>query len=460
MKEVNPQLIKYVEENVLPKYDCYDAAHSKTHILTVIEQSFEICEWLERFNPVSESNSMPDAGLNADMVYAIAAYHDIGVCEGRKLHHISSGRILMEDTELTKWFSPMQLAIMKEAVEDHRASSESVPRSIYGKIVSEADKIIDPDVIISRTILYGIDNFPELVPKEQYLRCVSHLKEKYGDGGYLHFQFENSPNAEKLAEFRELIRNPEALKQEYSKFSIHPLEPFLPANAEVLFLGSFPPPEARWSMNFYYPNFQNDMWRILGLVFYEDKNYFVKEGKKGFDYDKVVSFCHKIGLAIYDAAYMIKRERGNASDNFLKVMVPADLKSVLSKIPQCNAVVSTGGKSAEITASVLGCNIPEIGSYTEVYVDCGGNAGSLQFDKIDNECNRIKNTDGVSDLSGTETDGGTSNVGSVCSSNSDKDTVKRCIRFYRMPSSSRAYPMPIEKKAEIYRKLFSDLTII
>lgn len=244
------------------------------------------------------------------------------------------------------------------------------------------------------------------------------LKNNCGGGDFRHFQFENSPDAEKSAEIRELVRNPEASEQDYSKYAIHPLEPFLPAGAGVLFLGSFPPPAARWSMNFYYPNFQNDMWRILGLVFYGDLNHFVLKGMKRFDYDKVVAFCREIGLAIYDAAYIVERERGNASDNFLKVIVPADLKSLLSKIPQCGAVVSTGGKSAEVTASVLGCDIPEIGSYTEAHVDCGGNAGG------------------------------------------DKDTVKRRIKFYRMPSSSRAYPMPIEKKAEIYRKLFSDLTII
>lgn len=399
-KFVNPYIKEYVEKNILPRYDNYDAAHTRRHILSVIAHSFEIADSL------NERKVDSAADLDPDMIYTIAAYHDIGVCEGRKFHHISSGRMLMEDKTLEQWFMPEQMNIMKEAVEDHRASTGTVPRSIYGKIVSEADKSIDIDEIISRVILYGKDNYPEMTPKEHYNRCVSHLKEKYGDGGYLHLQFENTPNSRRLEEMRQLIRDPEALKAEYNKFCIHPLEPFLPEHAKILFLGSFPPPEARWSMNFYYPNFQNDMWKILGYIFYNDKSYFIVPGEKRFDYDKAVSFSTGIGLAFYDAAYMVKREKGNASDQFLKIMEPTDIKSLLGKIPECTVIVSTGGKSAETIADTLKCAVPSVGGYVEINID------------------------------------------------------GRHVSFYRMPSSSRAYPVPLEQKAESYTQVFKAAGII
>ena len=403
LDNVNKELRQYIENEILPRYATYhDKAHSTSHILSVIEESFAICSRLDLFSlNAALYDSKP---LDPDMVYTIAAYHDIGICEGREFHHITSGRMLVEDQKLRTWFSEEEIQTMKEAVEDHRASKCESPRSLYGRVVSEADKKIDPDEIIGRTILFGHDHYPELSPSQQYERNITHLHEKYGDGGYLHLQFDQSPNAERLEELRKIIRNPEQLREEYGKFEIHPLEPFLPQDAQVLFLGSFPPPQARWCMNFYYPNWINDMWRILGLVFHQDKNYLTLPEAKKFDYDKVVAFCREQGIAIFDAAYMVKREKGNASDKFLKIIVPSDLQDIVTQLPKCKAIVSTGGKSAETIAEILGCSVPSTGSYTEVTI------------------------------------------------NGD-----RKIRFYRMPSSSRAYPMSVEKKAEAYSGMFEEL---
>lgn len=384
---VREEIRRYVEGCILPRYDSYDKAHSRTHILTVIRQSMELYCKL----------SAEGESLNPDMVYVIAAYHDIGVCRGRELHHIVSGRMLEEDPVLRQWFAPEQIRIMKEAVEDHRSSSKSWPRSIYGRIVSEADKTIDFDTVFSRAILYSRANYPQYTEEEIFQRSYSHLRDKYGEGGYMRLQFPDSPNAMRLKELRERLRDPELMRREFSLFETHPLEPFIPEGARILLLGSFPPPRARWSMDFFYPNFQNDMWRIMGLIFYGDKDYFTVSGQKRFDYDRVVEFCTREGIALYDAAYMVKRLRGNASDNFLKIIEPTDIPALLSRMPSCTAVASTGGKSAEQTASILGVSVPPTG-------------GSVPF----------------------SIPGG------------------RTLRFHRMPSSSRAYPLSLQAKAEVY----------
>ena len=404
--EVNAQLQQYVAENVLPRYDGYDKAHSRRHIQSVIDQSMEIFRKL--------SAGQMDGGrryeLNPDMVYAIAAYHDIGVCEGREYHHLSSGRMLEEDVRLRQWFTEEQIHVMREAVEDHRSSNKSWPRSIYGRIVSEADKVIDFDTVFSRAILYARASCPQMTAEEIFQKSYGHLLDKYGDGGYMRLQFSDSPNAVRLAELREKLRDPELMRREYSLFEVHPLEPFMPENARVLLLGSFPPPHERWSMEFFYPNFQNDMWRIMGLLFYGDKEHFVVPGQRRFDYDGVVDFCSREGIALYDAAYMVKRLRGNASDNFLKIIEPTDIRSLLSRMPLCRTVVSTGGKSAEQIASILDVPVPPVG-------------GSVHF-----------------------------TLPAVCraETKSGHASEARTVRFYRMPSSSRAYPLPLEKKAAAY----------
>lgn len=404
--EVNAQLQQYVAENVLPRYDSYDKAHSRRHIQSVIDQSMEIFRKL--------SAGQMDGGrryeLNPDMVYAIAAYHDIGVCEGREYHHLSSGRMLEEDVRLRQWFTEEQIHVMREAVEDHRSSNKSWPRSIYGRIVSEADKVIDFDTVFSRAILYARAHYSGMTDEGIFRKSYGHLQDKYGDGGYMRLQFSDSPNAGRLAELREKLRDPELMRREYSLFEVHPLEPFMPENARVLLLGSFPPPHERWSMEFFYPNFQNDMWRIMGLLFYGDKEHFVVPGQRRFDYDRVVDFCSREGIALYDAAYMVKRLRGNASDNFLKIIEPTDIRSLLSRMPSCRTVVSTGGKSAEQIASILDVPVPPIG-------------GSVHF-----------------------------TLPAVCraETKSGHASEARTVTFYRMPSSSRAYPLPLEKKAAAY----------
>ncbi|MBR3558190.1 MAG: HD domain-containing protein, partial [Bacteroidales bacterium] len=177
---VIPEIRDYVEANIIPLYDGFDKAHRRDHVRMVIEQSMDLAAQLE---------------VDAAMVYVIAAYHDIGLCEGREHHHEVSARMLLADNELRKWFSESQLQTMAEAVEDHRASSGHAPRSLYGRIVAEADRFIDPDTIVRRTVQYGMEHYPELDKEGHYKRMVQHLREKYGRGGYLHLWFDHSPNA-------------------------------------------------------------------------------------------------------------------------------------------------------------------------------------------------------------------------------------------------------------------------
>lgn len=166
----------------------------------VIQQSLDLAAQME---------------VDKDMVYAIAAYHDIGLCEGREHHHEVSARMLLADKELRKWFSESQLQTMAEAVEDHRASSSHAPRSLYGRIVAEADRFIDPDTIIRRTVQYGLEHYPELDKAGHYQRTLQHLHEKYGHNGYLHLWFENSPNAERLEKLRLIMEDEALLRQKF-----------------------------------------------------------------------------------------------------------------------------------------------------------------------------------------------------------------------------------------------------
>ena len=195
----------------------------------------------------------------------------------------------------------------------------------------------------------------------------------------------------------------------------HPLEPFLPENGRILFLGSFPPPKARWSMEFFYPNWINDFWRIQGVIKYDDAKYFEKCGEKCFDRSRIINFCNKEGLAFYDTAAKVCRWKGNASDEFLEILEPADIPGMLSQMPQCKTIVTTGGKSAEELLSILQ-NI------------------------------------GVEDLSRPlrEGKGGSPMIGSFV----DILINNRSIRWWRMPSTSRAYPMSLQKKAEFYAKVW------
>lgn len=190
------ELREYIEQEIIPQYAHFDKAHRTDHVLKVMEESMELAQYYD---------------VDLLMVYVIAAYHDLGLCEGRELHHLVSGKILLADETLKQWFTDEQLLTMKEAIEDHRASNKQAPRSIYGKIVAEADRIIDPGVTLRRTVQYGLGNYPQLDKEKQYVRFLEHLNSKYAEGGYLKLWIPQSANARRLEELRQLIANKEEL---------------------------------------------------------------------------------------------------------------------------------------------------------------------------------------------------------------------------------------------------------
>ena len=194
---MNSELRAYIEEHILPRYESHDAAHRRDHAEGVIERSLALATHYD---------------VDPDMVYTIAAWHDVGLCEGREQHHISSGRMLLEDNTMQRWFTTEQLNIMREAIEDHRASSSHPPRTIYGAIVAEADRQIVPEVVMRRTVQYGLAHYPALSREEHWQRFLGHLHEKYDHGGYLKLYIPHSDNAVRLAELRALIAQPALLR--------------------------------------------------------------------------------------------------------------------------------------------------------------------------------------------------------------------------------------------------------
>lgn len=186
----------------------------------------------------------------------------------------------------------------------------------------------------------------------------------------------------------------------------HPLEPFLPANAVLLMLGSFPPQKKRWSMDFFYPNLQNDMWRIVGLISFQDKEHFLNPEKKVFDKDRIIEFLNDKGIALYDTASAIRRLQDNASDKFLEVIEQTDISLLLKQIPMCKAIVTTGQKATDIIREQIEVKEPTVGT-------------SEPFEFGD-----------------------------------------KAMKLYRMPSSSRAYPLALEKKAAAYRVMFNELGLL
>lgn len=186
----------------------------------------------------------------------------------------------------------------------------------------------------------------------------------------------------------------------------HPLEPFLPPNAVLLMLGSFPPQQKRWSMDFFYPNLQNDMWRIFGLIFFENKDHFLLPHKKAFDKEGIISFLQEKGIALYDTASAVRRLQDNASDKFLEIVEPTDIGLLLKQLPRCQAIVTTGQKATDTLRMQLHASEPPVGAKT-------------RFEYED-----------------------------------------RQLSLYRMPSSSRAYPLKLEKKAETYRLMFNELGLL
>lgn len=186
----------------------------------------------------------------------------------------------------------------------------------------------------------------------------------------------------------------------------HPLQPFLPSNAKVLMLGSFPPQQKRWSMDFFYPNFQNDMWRIMGLLFFADKNIFVDSPNKRFHKENIIRFLEETGIALYDTAEVVHRLRDNASDNFLEIIQPTDIEKLIENMPQCKTIATTGEKATNEIVSRYKVEKPKIGEHTAIHI------------------------------------------------------ANQELRLYRMPSTSRAYPLALDKKAVYYHEMFADLGII
>lgn len=193
-------LIEFVETQILPRYAAFDRAHNMEHVTRVIRSSLELVKI---------------TGADINMVYTIAAYHDLGMIGHRADHHIRGGKILAADARLKKWFTPDQIKIMKEAVEDHRASASRSPRTIYGKIVAEADRDLDTQVVIRRTIQFGLAHYPELDQEGHWKRFREHLNNKYSKDGYMRLWIPNSPNARKLTELRNLIAQPKALRDAF-----------------------------------------------------------------------------------------------------------------------------------------------------------------------------------------------------------------------------------------------------
>jgi len=191
----------YVETNILPRYDVFDKAHDIGHARQVIDRSMEIARNYE---------------VNTAMVYTVAAYHDTGLCGGREKHHEISAEILRADATLRRWFDDGQISVMSEAVEDHRASSDREPRSIYGRIVAEADRCLDTETVIRRTIRYGIDRYPDFDRRQHFERCMAHISRKYGEGGYLKLWIPDSGNGRRLDALRELLRHPTELERIFS----------------------------------------------------------------------------------------------------------------------------------------------------------------------------------------------------------------------------------------------------
>ncbi|MBQ9077649.1 MAG: uracil-DNA glycosylase family protein [Muribaculaceae bacterium] len=187
----------------------------------------------------------------------------------------------------------------------------------------------------------------------------------------------------------------------------HPWAPYIPDNAQILILGTFPPPKEKWSMDFYYPNRINDFWRIMGLIFHNNKEFFYNNSERRFNLPMIKSLLDRYGIAMHDTARVVRRLKNNASDKFLEIIEPLPLHEILEDMPTCNAIVSTGEKAAQVIASLTGTPVPDTGKYTTVeYAD------------------------------------------------------KRTLKIYRLPSTSRAYPLAIEKKADFYRQMFTETGVL
>ena len=195
---MNLELVQYVESEVIPRYAAFDKAHREDHARAVIERALAMGKNYE---------------INQDLLYTAAACHDLGLAVDRKTHHLESGKIIRADERLRQWFSPEEIETIAQAAEDHRASATTPPRSIYGSLVAEADRMIVPETIIRRTVQFGLSHYPELDKEGHWQRTQEHLHEKYAEGGYLHLLIPGSPNEEPLARLRTIIKDEAGLRK-------------------------------------------------------------------------------------------------------------------------------------------------------------------------------------------------------------------------------------------------------
>jgi len=196
-------LVEFIETQILPKYSHFDKAHNMEHVTRVIRRSLALAA---------------TTGADINMVYTVAAYHDLGMSGPRASHHITGGRILQRDARLRRWFNAEQIRVMKEAVEDHRASSSRSPRSIYGKIVAEADRDISSETVFRRTVQFGLANYPELEKEQQWQRFLDHMHSKYDENGYIRLWLPHSPNEQSLRELRAIIADEKELRRHFDKY--------------------------------------------------------------------------------------------------------------------------------------------------------------------------------------------------------------------------------------------------
>lgn len=194
--------MEFIEREILPKYAGFGKSHGMAHVTRVIKNSIELARL---------------TGVDINMAYTIAAYHDLGMSGPRAIHHITGGKILAADARLKRWFSPEQIRIMKEAVEDHRASASHSPRSVYGKIIAEADRDLDPETVFTRAIDYGLEHYPEKNKEEQWQRFLNHMHEKYSEEGYIRLWIPNSPNEKKLRQVRDIINDEPDLRKTFDR---------------------------------------------------------------------------------------------------------------------------------------------------------------------------------------------------------------------------------------------------
>ena len=193
----------FIDREIVPRYDAFDAGHDRNHVHTVMSQAMSLAKYYPE--------------VDHCILLIAAAYHDLGLINGREHHHTDSARIVRDDERLRQWFSDDEINTIADDAEDHRASSNHEPRTIYGRIVAEADRIIDSETIVRRALQYGLKHNPELNREGQFERLMDHMREKYDYGGYLQLWIPQGDNARRLEEFRQLLANPEAFRSLFDK---------------------------------------------------------------------------------------------------------------------------------------------------------------------------------------------------------------------------------------------------